>query len=127
MSARPNLDMAADLCERAAAALRRGDTTAFEALTVAHGLRHGGGIPERLYRYGLALLHVATDDIEAAVAAILRGEHPPDSLPGRVAEAQRKAEQARDVHQGNTLGYRHGGAVDALGGVLALLGCEVPK
>lgn len=115
MNAHPNLDMAADLCERAASALRRGDPSAFEALTVAHDLRHGGGIHERLYRYGLGLLHVEPDDIDVAVAAIARGEHPPTSLPARIVSI-------RDSEGGNLIG-----SVSAFNDVLTMLGCEAPK
>ena len=84
---------AADLCERAAAALRRGDPVGVDhALVEATELVLEPGQGRQAYRFGLralrraALESVAVED--AAIAAVEAGKHPPDSLPGKL-EAHR--------------------------------------
>lgn len=114
---------AAHLCDLAGIALRGGrveDGTV--ALNVASMLQDSMR-PEDDYREGLAwargrLVSDDADYAELAVDSILRGEHPADSLPGRIdgmrQDAKRSAFDRREV-------------VFALGTVLEMLGCEVPR
>ncbi len=89
---------AADLYERAAAMLRKGDRLA--ALTVggcAHHVANGQPECERVYRIGVAWslgrdASESADTCSAAVAAISAGKHPPDSLPGRLTQVYQDAD-----------------------------------
>lgn len=115
---------AAHLCDLFAHALRSGDmydSTAAISLIVADDRA------EEFYRYGLGCYGVSPVDIDAAVAAIARGEHPPTSLPGRIKEYKRKAKREAESVANSYREHHCDGEVKALGHVLALLGCEVPK
>lgn len=97
MSGQQRLAMVADLLERAAVLVRRGDT--FPVFGHAHsavGRMMGGHPAEAEYRAILAMLDLAPADIDAAVAAILRGEPPPDSLVAAHAEVERLRALARE-------------------------------
>jgi hypothetical protein len=114
--------MAADLAERSALDLRfrkdgRGIGRAVEALEQARCLVTRSVDPEADYREGLNAIGVPFDDIDAACAAIARGEHPPDSLPGRVEEMRNEANVSGKL--------RHQGKRAACQRVLMMLGCPV--
>jgi hypothetical protein len=97
VSGQQRLAMVADLLERAAVLVRRGDT--FPVFGHAHsavGRMMGGHPAEAEYRAILAMLDLAPADIDAAVAAILRGEPPPDSLVAAHAEVERLRALARE-------------------------------
>lgn len=81
---------------------------------------------ERDYREGLARAGLAAEDIDDAIAAVLRGEHPPGSLPAMVVKIRDTAEKSV-----NDLPMDASAAKSALAGsvitcrsVLALLGVE---
>ena len=119
---------AADICERTTHALRANlcqDVT--RPLGIAIDLIRGVGDCESEYRRALRICGLAPADIDAAVAAIARGEHPPDSLPGQaVAYRGRVVREAARI-LGSYREHHCDGEVKALGHVLSLLGCEVPK
>lgn len=116
---------AAHLCDLAGIALRGGrveDGTV--ALNVASMLQDSMR-PEDDYREGLAwargrLVSDDADYAELAVSSILRGEHPADSLPGRVAKMRKNAFDCGELNYG-------GGKQDAYDDVLEMLGCEVTQ
>jgi hypothetical protein len=104
--------MAAHLCDLAAMSMRSDRGGVGLLLRAAEAVMFDG-CPERDYRYGLQDQGLAGADIDAAVAAIARGEHPPDSLPGRVESAMGKA--ARGCNLEKMYAYEH---------VLYLLGAK---
>ncbi len=107
---------AAHLCDLASRALRLGDYYA-EGLLSAKSILDNGH-PEALYRFALDCYGVESADIDAAVASILRGEHPADSLPGRVKRLLGNAENdGEDIDVARTHGR-----CDAYADVLDLLG-----
>lgn len=84
--------------------------------------------PEGDYREGLIAAGLSPDGIDDAVAAILRGEHPPDSLPGKVNARVLHAQNAGSMNRDRpTQAPRDYGRQEAFVEVLTLLGCEVPK
>ncbi len=117
--------MAADLAERAAYKIRA-NRDGIGALTesVSHVL--WGTAPERCYREALGGASLSPADIDAAVAAIARGEHPADSLPGKVERM--RAQAAADEQ---ACGSSSDDGIIAFGEglvcktILELLGCEV--
>jgi hypothetical protein len=121
--------MAADLAERAALDLRfrkdgRGIGRAVEALEQARCLVTRSVDPEADYREGLNACGVPFADIDAAVAAIARGEHPPDSLPGMVAIYKGHTDREIPRRPGDTIHVlQFQGESIALGWVLEQLGC----
>ncbi len=78
------------------------------------------------YALMLERLNVAPADIDAACAAIARGEHPPDSLPGQLLRYRGKAKREGESVPGSFREHYCEGEVKALGHVLGLLGCKVP-
>jgi hypothetical protein len=120
---------AADLaCRGGREALATHPTKASVALRVAAEIVADACDCESIYRAVLKMLTVTPDDIDAAVAAISRGEHPPDSLPGKVDALRRRAEEEGSRNRDRpTQAPRDFGREEAFGEVLALLGCEVPK
>jgi hypothetical protein len=94
---------AADLCERAAVALRipldpedgRLRIVDDEILKMARIILHAGSDcpPGIAYGSGLRLCRSDRDAIDAAVAAILAGQHPPDSLAGKLDDATRRGDE----------------------------------
>jgi len=77
------------------------------------------------YRWSCGIAGLSPDDIDAAVAAIARGEHPPTSLPSMVAKYRDDAEAA--VRGPSEYWMVSVGQNRAAVWLLALLGCEVPK
>jgi hypothetical protein len=121
--------MMADLCSRAAHVFHCGDDDmlpgAGEAARVAANMRNNDDREGR-YRCGLKWLQVPSPDIDAAVAAIARGEHPPDSLPGRVKKMHADAKERADrPNQASEDDYFAMGEESAAAHVLDLLGCKV--
>lgn len=115
---------AAHLCDLASAALRSvGADKGFSLLAYAHDLMTEYG-PDDFYREGLLESGVSFDDVEIAVAAILDGKHPPDSLPGKVERYRGKAEREAAHREGYRARTCEGEA-HALAHVLTLLGCKV--
>lgn len=77
---------AAHLCDLAGIAFRNGDIVSGRALS-----RYAIDVinePEgrAFYMQALRIAGLAPEDIDAAVAAVLEGKHPADSLMGRVAQ-----------------------------------------
>ncbi len=96
---------AADLCERAAAVLRTGRAFArvvmVQARCLEQPLSSPDGDAEADYRSGLEECGVACHDADAAVAAILAGQHPPDSLAARLFSARTLYQEAAATHRRN--------------------------
>lgn len=113
---------AAHLCDLAAKSFRTGDVYCVGLLRAYDVLMEDD--PEHRYVYALGCYGVhSPDDIDAAVAAIVRGEHPPGSLPGRALVMRARS---LDASRGSKDGYMRGRA-DMAVDIIALLGCEVPK
>ncbi len=118
---------AAHLCDLAGVANREGHRfTAGQLAEAAAILSHGESAdPSLTYRAALTELSRTTEAIDNAVASILRGEHPADSLPGRV-EAMYKMGKRGAAREGqdqeNTQWYL--GNVRATGDVLEMLGVK---
>lgn len=123
--------MAAHLCDIAAKMLRSGDygecrtSAAPSILTSAKWLLEPDTNPSH-YADGLASAGLSPVDIDTAVAAIARGEHPADSLPGQV---KRRIDA---IVKAATDGTRSDADMTAAAGasafsdqVLDLLGCPV--
>jgi hypothetical protein len=136
---------AADLCERAAAALRAsGGLIAPDIVIERASAILSSDTPNGDYRAGLEWLDVERAAREAAVAAILAGKHPPDSLAGRIEANKGKAEQdlKAEVEARRAICFddeshplhglissrlaRFDGEVHALGAVLDWIGCPTP-
>ena len=118
--------MAADLLDIAARTLREGgDSFAWMLVGIAYDMRLESEDAESLYRYGRECFGALPDDIDAAVAAIARGEHPPDSLPGKLARYHGKAKREAEGVPGSYREHHCEGETKALGHVLDLLGCKV--
>jgi hypothetical protein len=118
--------MAAHLCDLAAKALRSGGPMAdtLDLLDRAWGTAADSSNVEASYREGLKLTRAAPADIDAAVASIARGEHPPDSLPGRVGIYKGHADREIPRREGDRIHVlRFQGESIALGWVLEQLGC----
>ncbi len=118
--------MAADLAERATITFRRADYVTGEmvlssAAEIASS-RHSAWID---YELTLQAMGIAAADIDAAVAAIARGEHPPDSLPGQLMRYHGKAKREAESVPGSFREHHCEGEVKGLGCVLSLLGCKV--
>jgi hypothetical protein len=119
--------MAAHLCDIAAQRLRSGGFGAGEqAATGATEVLLGTAMTEALYVANLRLLLVPLADIDAACAAIFRGEHPPDSLPGRLEEMRGDAKDTVESSpEGSYVEREAVGAELAYCNVLDLLGCKL--
>ena len=117
---------AAHLCDLAAESLRADHGGVGLLLRAAESVVLGGA-SEVDYREALRDHGASLDDIDAAVAAIARGEHPPDSLPGQVAAYRGRVVREAARILGSYREHHCEGEVKALGHVLTLLGCEVPK
>ncbi len=92
---------ASDLCERAARMLRADPLTRHGRTIARSACWLGGGGSDRApieYAYCLGLAGVNSAERDAAVAAISEGRHPPDSLPGRLAEAYQDADEGHNDH-----------------------------
>lgn len=77
--------MAADLCGRAAKTFREGRSLRGVQLAINVDMIHrGADRAEAVYFVALRGDGLTPADIDAAVASILRGEHPADSLAGRI-------------------------------------------
>jgi hypothetical protein len=113
---------AADLLERAAREARAGDVGAVRCLTLIHDLAADVYDPEPDYRFGLKRRGLSPADIDAAVAAISRGEHPPDSLPGRLIARRRRCLRDASTSSSATAIDQHGAYASAFGDVLDMLG-----
>jgi hypothetical protein len=122
--------MAADLWSRAAkralegeheSAMRISDRATMLLSNPVDALIH--------YRNGLHIAGSSADDAQAAVAAILAGRHPADSLPGQVLaqrkDAARRASACVPFYDAAGSGPRWAGHVHAYDHVLTLLGCKV--
>lgn len=111
----PGSIMAAHLCDLSGIAFRNGDTV--RARKIVNAMvsvadwtpppdGHSGIQAAYYYRAGLVTARLAPEDIDASVAACMRGEHPADSLMGRVAKMRDDATRyentaavtARDWH-----------------------------
>ncbi len=121
-------DMAADLCERVARSIREGysHVTTDEVLRLATELRTTEE-PNRIYARALMICGVWQDDnIRAAVAVILEGKHPPDSLAGRLEAYRGKASREALAQYGGFRANYCEGEVHAVVSVLDWIGCA-PK
>jgi hypothetical protein len=118
--------MAAHLCDLAAKALRSGRRShlAPSLMFVAGDVLHVVD-PVQDYREALRDSGVSPADIDAAVAAIARGEHPADSLPGQLMRYHGKAKREAESVPGSFREHHCEGEVKALGHVLDLLGYKV--
>ena len=117
--------MAADVAQRAAFAIAGGDTY-LEGLTCARDILEGKNA-EAVYRFALGCYGAASEQIDAAVASIQRGEWPANSLAGQV-EAMRKVamkELRLRVKNGGGPGADQAqGHVEGIDAVLDLLGVK---
>lgn len=119
--------MAADLSMRAAAMLLSGDERGRAVLMgAAATMRADVRYCTDRYRTSLIAAGLCLADENAAVAAIARGEHPADSLPGQVRRYREKAATEETATHSEARAHRCDGEVRALGHVLDLLGCKVP-
>lgn len=123
--------MAADLCERAAVALREGrDADAAEITERVTRIMSGISNPASHYGNGLFFARGKKADADLAIASIQRGEHPVDSLAGRVSKYEDDAETAGvDAAGLADPDYETGraqGKCDAAGWMLGLLGVSRP-
>lgn len=121
--------MSADLYERAAIMVRNGE--ADDVADVAEMAERviNFNDPEGDYRLGLEAVGLSPEAIDAAVAAISRGEHPADSLPARLLtwhEEGSSEARAGAYHQDAYDEGRGLGRADVAALALDLLGCEVP-
>lgn len=116
---------AADLCERAAK-MFRADPMTRHGETIARWASYlgcdGPELTGHEYRHAMKLAGVNTEDIDAAVAAILAGQHPPSSLPGKVVE--HIADAARVASIVPTQASRADGQRLALCAVLGWIGAK---
>ena len=115
---------AADLAHRGARAALAGHSRASLALRCAADIVGDLCDAPNDYSFVLKTLDVASVDIDAAVDAIARGEHPPDSLPGRVEKMRGDCFRRAEGEHGSAMDV---GAEAVLYNMLALLGCEVSK
>jgi len=120
--------MVGHLCDLAAALSRRGyHVRALDVIEQARALALPHPVdPEADYREGLMAAGVPFDDIDAAVAAIARDEHPPTSLPGLLKSHRAEAEANTGAAVRARSAYWDGREACSRW-VLELLGCEVPK
>lgn len=117
------LAMVAHLADEMSRKARQGwrfDCIEAVALTISRTLF--GDDPVGSYRHGLALVGLTPAQIDDAVASIERGEHPADSLPGRVATYRNKAAHEANAHEDLAQASFYDGEAHALGYVLSLLG-----
>jgi hypothetical protein len=119
--------MAAHLCDVSGALFRGGSFERADAIAGEIRSLVCSDKPESVYRVALALAGVSDEGRDAAVAAILDGRHPADSLPGQVERMRDEAKEERDGLRSNeTRGMAYySGKVSAADDVLALLGCKV--
>lgn len=116
--------MAADMCERAARALREDRyLDAWRMISLASTMHHSG-TPEDDYR--AALWTGVVEDVSryAAAASIQRGKEPDDSLAGQVREMRRRVENEMPGALSAEERREFVGARNAFTAVLALLGVK---
>lgn len=118
--------MAADLWERAAKMARGGDLEGASDVVRQAEFVACYDHCEGDYCNGLVDANVETEAIDDAVAAIARGEDPPDSLPGRLIERHRRELRKASSATSATSANSHGYYAAAIGDVISMLGCEVP-
>lgn len=118
--------MAAHIAERAAVALRSGhDRGGLLLLKLTRRVQHQSLLrSEDYYRSALEIDGLSALDINASVSAILRGEHPPDSLAGKVAMMRDEAAEAQLSAADDTRFQWLHGRRKALDAVLVLLGAK---
>ncbi len=120
----------ADLYERIARTLRDGTV---KPIAIDRAAEYAGQIAADEigaadYRSALSYLGVLSPERDAAVASIARGEHPPDSLPGRVEKMRSDAEGANVAAPvGSRLEGEAAGSELTACQVLDLLGCKAPR
>lgn len=117
---------AADLFERSSMAHREGRHE--DAMKISErGTKLVTGITNPASHYGNGLFYARStkDNADLAIASILRGEQPADSLPGRVEAYRNKAQrEANATSNYNRLSICEG-EVKALANVMEILGCKV--
>jgi hypothetical protein len=119
---------AAHLCDLAGVAFREGRFLSGKII-----LEEAAGVPyditpDACYRRGLLAAECSPMPVAAAVASILRGEHPVDSLPGRIESQSAHALELvgnPDLCEMDHYGLL--GGIGTLSDVLQMLGCKVPQ
>jgi hypothetical protein len=125
MSAAHFRAMMADLYERSALLCRQGNgEAAYLVAAWAKDVARNSRDTERFYRCGLRLCGLSILEEDAAVAAILDGKHPPDSLAGRLAAYKGKVEREIQWGPGVYREHRCEGEVHALGAALEWIGVK---